>query len=173
MTNSINTEMTERETAYSIQEKVGKFVEQNVYLCCSDIVERLRIQDEEFDNAILEALPQTTNIINVLTGSWEDYTYAELETYKEQLVEAINDTEDEERLEELQEALETIDNAEFNYAEIYEYWFVSDYLAEKLEEKGEMILDEFSTKIWGRACTGQAILLDYVINEICKELEII
>lgn len=173
MTTSINTEMTSIDLAVMTQEKVGKFVSQNVFLCCSDIVERLRIQDDEFDNAILEALPQTTNIINVLTGCWEDYNYKELETYKEQLAEAMEHADSPEQLEELQEALENTDNAEFNYAEIFEYWFVSDYLAEKLEAKGEMIIDEFNCKIWGRACTGQAILLDYVINEICKELEII
>ena len=58
--------------------------------------------------------------------------------------------------------------------EAYEHWIVSNYLARKLEAKGEMVLYDFlGLTIWGRACTGQAILLDNVISEICNEMEIL
>lgn len=62
----------------------------------------------------------------------------------------------------------TIDNEQ---QEIFEYWKVSDYLAEKLTEKGACIIE--SESIWGRTTTGQAILLDYVISQICAEMEIL
>ena len=52
--------------------------------------------------------------------------------------------------------------------EIYERWVVSEYLKDKLKEKGEPIIDGYPN-LWGRTCTGQAILLDNVITEIQKE----
>jgi hypothetical protein len=58
--------------------------------------------------------------------------------------------------------------------DIYEHWIVSDYLAGKLEDKGERVLrDFFGMTIWCRSTTGQAILLDGVISEICSDLEIL
>jgi hypothetical protein len=55
--------------------------------------------------------------------------------------------------------------------EIYEHWIVSDWLASKLEQRGEVIeRDFYGLTIWGRACTGQAILLDDVICSIYDEL---
>lgn len=55
--------------------------------------------------------------------------------------------------------------------EAYEHWIVTDYLADKLEAKGEMVLRDFlGMTIWGRTCSGQAILLDSVICDIYDEL---
>jgi hypothetical protein len=51
--------------------------------------------------------------------------------------------------------------------EAYEHWIVSDWLADKLEERGEMIVRDFlGLTIWGRCTSGQAILLDGVICDI-------
>lgn len=58
--------------------------------------------------------------------------------------------------------------------EAYEHWIVSDFLAEKLEAKGEMVIYDFlGFTIWGRCTSGQAILLDGVISEICAGMEIL
>jgi hypothetical protein len=55
--------------------------------------------------------------------------------------------------------------------EIYEHWIVSEWLANRLEERGEVIdRDFYGLTIWGRACTGQAILLDDVICSIYDEV---
>jgi len=57
------------------------------------------------------------------------------------------------------------------YEEIFEHWIVSEYLADRLEEKGESITRNFyGFTIWGRSCTGQAISMDYVIGKIYEEL---
>jgi hypothetical protein len=54
--------------------------------------------------------------------------------------------------------------------EIYEHWIVSDWLAARLEQRGELIeRDFYGLTIWGRACTGQAILLDAVICAVYDE----
>ena len=51
---------------------------------------------------------------------------------------------------------------------------MSNWLADKLEAKGKMILHDFlGLTIWGRTCSGQAILLDGVISEICNDMAIL
>lgn len=57
--------------------------------------------------------------------------------------------------------------------EIFEWWIVSEYLYNKLKEKGESVLEWGNNYYWGRGTTGQAILLDYVISEICKDMKIL
>lgn len=56
--------------------------------------------------------------------------------------------------------------------EIYEYWFVSTWLAEKLKAYGEAVIDHdaLDMLVWGRCTTGQSIALDYVIQEIAFDL---
>lgn len=59
-------------------------------------------------------------------------------------------------------------------SEIYEHWIVTDFLARKLEEQGEKILWDFmGLTIWGRTCSGQAILLDYSIGRIAEGMKIL
>lgn len=57
--------------------------------------------------------------------------------------------------------------------EILEWWIVSDRLKQKLSEKGEAVLEQVNNCYWGRTTSGQAILLDHVISEICSEMEIL
>jgi len=64
-------------------------------------------------------------------------------------------------------------NLDYEYTEAYEHWIVSDYLAKKLEEQGEIVGDLYGLTVWGRCTTGQAILLDGVISNICEEMEIL
>jgi hypothetical protein len=57
--------------------------------------------------------------------------------------------------------------------EAYEHWIVTPYLADKLEEHGEIVGELFNWKIWGRCTTGQAIYLDGVIGRIASGMEIL
>ena len=57
--------------------------------------------------------------------------------------------------------------------EIFEWWIITEYFYRKLKEKGYPVLEFGNNCYWGRCCTGQAILLDCVISDICKELEIL
>ena len=55
--------------------------------------------------------------------------------------------------------------------EAYEHWIVSDWLADKLEAHGEMVIRDFmGLTIWGRTCSGQAIACDWVIQQIYSEM---
>lgn len=55
--------------------------------------------------------------------------------------------------------------------EVFEHWIVSEWLADRLAEKGEKVDKDFSgLVIWARTTTGQAISSDGVIEEIHAEL---
>lgn len=55
--------------------------------------------------------------------------------------------------------------------EVFEHWIVSDWLADKLEERGEKVDRDFAgMTIWARTTTGQAIAMDYVIEQIAADL---
>lgn len=52
-----------------------------------------------------------------------------------------------------------------------EHWAVSQWLAEKLQAKGERVDTDFAGMcVWGRTTTGQGIAQDGVIEEIYQEL---
>lgn len=55
--------------------------------------------------------------------------------------------------------------------EVYEHWIVSDWLADKLEARGEKVDRDFAgMTVWARTTTGQAIASDSVIESICRDL---
>lgn len=55
--------------------------------------------------------------------------------------------------------------------EIFEHWIVSDWLADKLEAKGEKVDKDFAgLTIWARTTTGQGIASDSVIEAITADL---
>ena len=75
--------------------------------------------------------------------------------------------------------LEAIDKAEYEFdqlememQEVLEWWAVSDFLLGKLKANNEVVIDT-TPNIWGRTCSGQAILLDSVITRICAEMGIL
>lgn len=76
------------------------------------------------------------------------------------------DEEFETEQEAYQDCVET-NNLNYDYIEAYEFWIVSDWLADQLQAKGELITKDFlGLTIWGRTCSGQAIYCDRVIQEI-------
>jgi len=56
-------------------------------------------------------------------------------------------------------------------AEIYEWWAVTEYLAEKLEEIGEPVLSNSYGHWWGRTCTGQAMIMDGTLQRVAAAIE--
>jgi len=81
-------------------------------------------------------------------------------------------------IEKLEKELENADNdkdllelAEPNENDVFEYWFVSDYLYRQLKDRGETVLDSAYGYVWGRGTTGQAIKIDGVITSIISSGE--
>ena len=55
--------------------------------------------------------------------------------------------------------------------EVFEHWIVSDWLADRLAEKGEKVDKDFAgMTVWARTTTGQQIAADSVIEQIHAEL---
>lgn len=57
-------------------------------------------------------------------------------------------------------------NLDYDYDEVCEHWVVERWFAEELESRGYVVFEFGGMTIWGRMCTGQAILLDGVVREI-------
>lgn len=53
--------------------------------------------------------------------------------------------------------------------EVYEWWVCDRWLLGKLEAHGQPVLHSNFGDWWGRTCTGQAIALDGVIEEIYQD----
>lgn len=54
--------------------------------------------------------------------------------------------------------------------EVYEHWIVSNWLANKLKERGHTVGEICGLTIWGRGCSGQAVALDRDIQQIALEI---
>ena len=51
--------------------------------------------------------------------------------------------------------------------DVMEWWLIDSWLAERLKEQGEVIIEEYGCFWWGRQSSGQAIYMDGVTQEIC------
>ena len=162
------------------QEIKRKFVDREVYYCASSLVYELS-QKEGFDELIEISIKDDyegpaeeyidemskEDCIEYLDNLYINYKGKRIKALRETVFENITETET------AQEFCE--ENSLDPYTvEALEHWIVSNWLAGKLESKGEMILHDFlGLTIWGRTCSGQAILLDGVISEICSDMEIL
>lgn len=142
-----------------------QFVRREVYACISDMAEYLFSYDgdkyadwDEWENLYVTRCPGCGEIVDEWKEIDEtDIVYIEMD-YGVKCPHCGEIFEEE---------------PEPEPQEIYEYWIVSPQLGEKLRDKGEPVLERRDGWIWGRTCTGQAILLDNVISEICYEMEIL
>ena len=132
-------------TSNKQQEENGKLVENHVLCCQSSLVDGLLAQPQtrgEWGNPSLESnIVDYDDIRNLYVdpSKYKDYGYKSEDAFRDSGEDA---------------------------QEIFEWWVVSDWLAKKLEERGEPILEYGQTTWWGRCTTGQAILLDGVITDI-------
>lgn len=62
-------------------------------------------------------------------------------------------------------------NLDVEYREVYEHWLVDRWFSERLASRGEVIFEFCNMTLWGRCCTGQAISMDSVVEEIVKDLD--
>lgn len=68
---------------------------------------------------------------------------------------------------------EDIESPELMPSEILEYYLVSPWLGAQLRKHGECVYPRFGAWVWGRCTSGQAILLDDVISQICNENDLL
>lgn len=155
----------------------GRLVEREVVLCQSSLVDGMLakgvFQYEDVQN--LEYLRA-----DLSTGEWEGTDTErneKIEELRERLEIYEDDCEDGETLASFKDVVESdisaLENAEYQYKEVFEWWVVSSWLLEKLKAQGEPILENDFGEWWGRCTTGQAILLDYSISKIAFDMEIL
>lgn len=146
----------------------AQFVQREVYTNVGSMVEYILSKShEEMD----ENIPFTWDDVENYYPDNED-EIEEIQERIDNLEELDEITEDVEiEIEQLQEKIEELEEEQESPTEIYEWHVVSNWLCEKLAEKGECVISH--ENLWGRCCTGQAILLDSVISEICHDLKIL
>ena len=182
------------------QQQCGRMVEQEVYACVSMLVGTLRHLDAfdtdimqffdaelemssyyEYDDLRDDLIRQARKEIAALTETLIDYEEGDdKDELQEKLDEQITaladlpryDVDLENWIEDNEGIFDNLPDFEScrRDREIYEYWIVSDWLAEKLRARGEFVGDLCDLNVWGRTTSGQAILLDYVINQIRRSV---
>lgn len=70
-------------------------------------------------------------------------------------------------------SLEEAQEAGQDHKEVYEWWFVTEFLFDKLKALNCVVYNSNYGYLWGRETTGQAILLDSVICSIAEDMEIL
>jgi hypothetical protein len=155
------------------QEIKRKFVDREVIYCVSSLVSELAGKAEEFrdyEDDLYASYQSEPDYEEALTDN-------ECEPFVDEFgAECWKDNRDGETFAgSAQYACEAFGIDAYDYCrDVFEHWIVTDWLADKLEAHGEKILrDFFGMTIWCRTTTGQAILLDGVIGEICHDMEIL
>jgi hypothetical protein len=140
----------EIEKEMEFMQKCAELVDGNVLACQSSLVDKL-LQDEVFSWDDVDNLNERFNARRLIHGTCEDCGVR---------TEIDGDTE----------LCKTCFKETWENQEIYEWWVVSEWLREKLRDKGHPILENDYGAWWGRRTTGQAIKMDGSIREIAKEL---
>lgn len=172
------------------QDIKGKFIGREVFCNVNTMVEYCLRQSYESNDAPFTyedienyySYPEYYNTFANFDGGTDDDRDMEIGRL-EGLKQELEDKEGEDMyndmytnsqaIEQIEEDVHALENLETEPDEIYEWWAVSPWFADKLKAHGECILDTGSCMVWGRCATGQAILLDYVITRICADMEIL
>ncbi len=105
-------------------------------------------------------------VITCLENGTFDYdTVSNITSYYDQKGNKISG----DALEEAQESDDFHDLYHEEHAEIYTWYLITDWLADKLTAKGEPILNTEHGTWWGRTTFGQLIVSDEVMHEIAEE----
>ena len=158
----------------------SRFVEREVLCCASYLMDNVFKAGELNNNREIE-LPTYEDVTNFWQYPEYNGTYANFECGTEdeknteiaRLEDLISEYDDTDISEQIQNEIDELNDLESEPAEIYEWWIVTNWLAEKLEIQGQCILEYANMHFWGRQTTGQAILLDRVISRICEGMEIL
>jgi hypothetical protein len=177
MTGSDTTTKRKKRSDGDYQRAVGEFVNREVIYCVSNLVYEIGAKNidewhhlfvqQDWETPVLEAIralspERLRELLNEADVPFDgaDEPAIMAKTY-------LHHLKQQESLREFCDA----NHVDPEQNEIYEHWIVSEWLANRLEDRGEVIeRDFYGLTIWGRACTGQAILLDSVICSIYDEV---
>jgi hypothetical protein len=153
-----------------IDETAKRIVEQDVYYCVSYLVRGLAKLEGMLKYAQMTEIGLDPDELRgvLIQDDWQ--SAAEEQGWAMGEDEVISKAGEENTYTDWQDLCSN-ENIDPHTTEAYEHWIVSDWLAKKLEDKGEMIVrDMMGLTIWGRPTTGQAIYMDYVMQRIAEDL---
>jgi len=156
----------------SINQRIkGEFIAKHVYCNVNSMVEY--ILNKGFEDG--DAPFSLDDVDNFYTYPEYTGTYANFEggneDAKQKEVDRLSNIQVDNGDDLIESEIQDLKDLESEPQEVFEWWMVSSFLAEKLQEMGHPIID--SENIWGRCTTGQAILLDYAMTQICADMEIL
>jgi len=159
------------------QEIKSKFIGREVFCNVNSLMENQKGWDDceiydEIENFYTYPEISSNNGEFYFTGGSEDEKERAVETFKIRLDE-FEEEKESKLFEELDTFISELENLESESQEVLEWWAVSNWFAWKLKAEGQPIYDSGSVMVWGRTCSGQAILLDGVISRICEGMEIL
>lgn len=145
-------------TTKPTQEQLDLFVRNNIGICQSSLVDDLLYNDQigQFD------WEQVVNGIGYRCDECSN-------TFTEKEVATVNE-EGEGLCPACEPNKDNSSTLENDQVEVLEWWTVDDWMKDKLIEQGEAVLVNDYGNWWGRACSGQAIFLDPVIERIYSSL---
>lgn len=158
------------------QRNVSEFVSREVFYCVSTLISDLAsMEDSDYYDEVLSVLSQDDYIEPALYEAsrmdrQEIVDYAEnvrgMAFYEDETIEDLLDDQE--------EAREFCEHFGFDpyQNEALSHWIVSEWLADRLRDKGEMVSDDIhGLTVWGRTTSGQAIAMDSVIQSIYNDLQ--
>ena len=156
-----------------LQELGRRLVEREINLCVSGLVHTLAqgYGQAEARSALFDLCEQALELCTP-TQDYEGAAYDEGWRYRE--VDGVGEIhkpgdDEAETYDDWQACCEG-ERIEPHECEIYEHWAVTPWLRARLQERGERVGDLDSLDVWGRGATGQAIALDFVIQQIAAEI---
>ena len=153
---------------------------ENNYKDNSDRIEELNDYLEELNDELEELESEIEELESDLEDTREEF---EKEPQRTELKDDIKSMEDKikEKFNERNSLISNINGLEIEVEALEEeqeepnevlcWYLVSGWLCDKLKDRGEVVIE--SENLWGRGCFGQAISLDWVIGDICKDIEIL
>lgn len=158
-------------TTQPTQDELRRLVDREIYCCVSALVSTLAGHSYTEHGDLLELMEQAAELSSPI-DDWEEATiqagWCQRNGAWERDAAALGGHCAE--VNSAQEACE-LDDIEPYQRDVYEHWSVSAWLADKLEARGEKVDRDFAgMNVWARTTTGQAILLDSVIEAIWRDL---
>lgn len=138
---------------------------------CMDRDLQFELHNEQFVSNYY-MYPMWTSETTETTYDPRDYSAHQelLKEFQEKLELAQQFNESEDVMYNLEMDVNALDNMTTEAQEIFEWYHVNSWLAEKLEEQGEVIIDNDFGIWWGRGCTGQSVVLDHCLQQIALKL---
>lgn len=163
----------------SYNQKAEELVRDHVLESFNQMMDIIDVNEEFWNNVVnneVKILQDEEGVVRKLGYEYDDQDeitidkWYDIESELENLITSLEmEQDDDDEIGKVQSVIDDTNDYDSEYAEILEYWIVTDRLRRWLEEKGECVSEVRGLNIWGRGCSGQSIVLDNVIQEIYKE----